>query len=541
MTGLPLKDALAPIAARMPKVVREHEILRVAANILGKDPRTLAETARREVLAWVQRRSGGRLPEEAWGFRSFEYFSGGRNSVGERIQNDALDVWAVRADDPDKSIPERVWTTEVVVGLRHDGSPLFSARLLVNTPESDLDIEPHTPGFVQQIVENCGLWRGPYELNANPRQIRAIDEAEDLIDMLVDQDRRLPAFVLTVPENAIDPVRPLLDATTLARATLGLAHVVVLPAAFTWALTNRFGKQRSVFGGAVRSYLPGFTEDANPYDHRLVIAEHVSTSDGAAQCMRWMRSLAASESIRRTRLGNEVVAFAAIRNASLQFKQERLEREGASESERLEAALARIKALEGQVEDEKTSLEYFSAEHQKAEQRAETAEAQSRAATFRIQQLIDQLRAKGEIADAAIELPIAWDDFASWCEVNLAGRVVLSSVARNGVKSPNFGDVRLAARSLLWLANTGRDRRIQGGDGSLSDEVIENGIRNSHCGNDQFDFDWQGRRYKADWHIKNGGNTRDPRRCLRIYYFWDADTQQIVIAEMPAHRRTGAT
>ena len=541
MTGLPLKDALAPIAARMPKVVREHEILRVAANVHGKDPPKLAEIVRREVLAWVQRRSGGRLPEDAWGFRSFEYFSGGRNSIGDRIENNTLDVWAVRADDPDKSIPERVWTTEVVVGLKRDGLPLFSARLLVNTPESDLDIEPHTPGFVQQIVEKCGLWRGPYKLSADPWVISSIDEAESLIDMLVDQQRRLPIFVLTVPEAAIDPARPLLDATALAKATLGIGHVVSLPAAFTWALTNRFGKQRSVFGGAVRTYLPGFTEDANPYDHRLIIADHISTSDGAAQCMRWMRSLAASESIRRTRLGNEVLAFAAIRNASLQFKQERLEREGASESERLEAALARIKALESQVEDEKASLEYFAGEHQKAEERAEAAEAQSRAAAFRMQQLLDQLSAKGEAPDAAIELPNSWGDFANWCEVNLAGRVVLSSLARSGVRSPQFEDIGLAARCLLWLANTGRDRRMHGGEGSLSDEVIEKGIRNSHCGNDQFDLDWQGRRYTADWHIKNGGNTRDPRRCLRIYYFWDTGTQQIIIAEMPAHRRTGAT
>ena len=45
----------------------------------------------------------------------------------------------------------------------------------------------------------------------------------------------------------------------------------------------------------------------------------------------------------------------------------------------------------------------------------------------------------------------------------------------------------------------------------------------------------------VEWHIKNGGNTRDPRRCLRIYYFWDEDSQQVVIATMPAHIQTGAT
>jgi hypothetical protein len=54
-------------------------------------------------------------------------------------------------------------------------------------------------------------------------------------------------------------------------------------------------------------------------------------------------------------------------------------------------------------------------------------------------------------------------------------------------------------------------------------------------------FDVQGRRLEADWHIKNGGNTRDPWRCLRISYRWDDVTQQIVVAEMPAHGRAGAS
>ncbi len=79
------------------------------------------------------------------------------------------------------------------------------------------------------------------------------------------------------------------------------------------------------------------------------------------------------------------------------------------------------------------------------------------------------------------------------------------------------------------------------GGGSIANTPIEQGIENAPCGNDTFKFDFRGRRLEADWHIKNGGNTRDPRRCLRIYYAWDERTQEIVIADMPAHRRTGAT
>ncbi len=82
---------------------------------------------------------------------------------------------------------------------------------------------------------------------------------------------------------------------------------------------------------------------------------------------------------------------------------------------------------------------------------------------------------------------------------------------------------------------------MNGGEGSLREEPVEDGIKNAHCGRDQYDVTWQGALYTADWHIKNGGNTRDPRRCLRIYYFWDPSTQQIVVTDMPAHKVTDAS
>ncbi len=536
-----LWSALAPLAARMPKVVREHEILRVAATISGEYAANPANAARREVLAWAERRSGSRLPKEAWSHQDFEHFSGGRNSIAIRIEREGADIWAIRAEDPDKQVAGRIWTTEVVVGTLLDQPPRFSARLLASTAEDELDIEPHVPGFVQQVAERCGLTRGGLLLKSEPWILNSHKEATRLCDLMVGADRKLPLFVLTVPEDSIDRRKPLIDAQSLARAMLGIALVVVLPAAYTWILTDRFGKQRSVFGGAARVYLPGFAEDSSPYNHRLVIADHLLTADGPAQCARWMRTLAGNESVRQTLIGDEVLAFAAIRNSSLKLKQQRLESEGASDAELLQAAQLRISTLEKQIEDENASLEYFASEHEKAEQRAQTAEEQQRASAYRVQQLLSQMKEKGEVADANISLPESWVEFANWCDVNLSGRVVLSPSARRTVRSPQFNDVSLAARCLLWLANDGRDARINGGEGSIRDEPVEDGVRNSHCGNDAFDFYWQGNRHTANWHIKNGGNTRDPSRCLRIYYGWDPATQQIIIAEMPHHLRTGAS
>ena len=134
-------------------------------------------------------------------------------------------------------------------------------------------------------------------------------------------------------------------------------------------------------------------------------------------------------------------------------------------------------------------------------------------------------------------LPDRWDLFNGWCEDKLAGRVLLTPQARRGLRSAEFEDIHLAARCLLWLAKELRDAKIYGNDGSLRDRVVEPGIANAHCGADTFEMEWQGKQCLVEWHIKSGGNSRDPRYCLRIYYFWDAPSQHVVIAALPAHRR----
>ncbi len=537
MTDRSVRMAIAALPSRT-RSVREHEVLRVAGTLVGSNAPNCAATARNEVLKWAQRHCGGSLPAAAWAFQEFEYFSGGRNTLATRIETDASDIWSLRADDPDKKVPGRVWTTEVAIVVVAKQLGRFGARLLVSTPELELDIEPHTPGFVRQIAENCGLVRGAYSIDPEPRLINTVEALEGLIANLIDPVRPLPVFVVTIPEGASEP---LVDAQALAQAVIGLAQVAVLSHDMALELTERLDVRRSVFGGAARTYLPGFSSTANPYDHRLILGGQLRTPRGAAQATRWMCSLAARESVRRSALGRDTLAFSAVRTVSLQLKQERLASEGASESEVLAAATAQIESLKKELTAERAAQDFYASEHDRAEERATAAEEQVRASAYRIQDLLEKVRATGQEVDESVQLPERWDDFAKWADLSLSGRVALTPAARRKTRNPEFEDVQLVARCVLWLATECRDRRMEGGEGSLGDEVIEPGVRNSHCGSDEFDFDWQGQKFSADWHIKSGGNTRDPRRCLRIYYGWDEITKQIIVADLPAHRRTDAS
>lgn len=410
---------------------------------------------------------------------------------------------------------------------------------MVSTTENRLEIEPHVPGVVRQIIGTPGVWSGNYKLVDQPLRIDSSHAADIFIRALLDPSRKLPIIALSTVEDTSEPGQFSLDAKTLAQACAGLAIVATLSSDASWALTEQFGKQLSVYNGAARVYLPGFTEDANPFGgHELLLPHGFEKPEIAERALTRLRWIAANGSVRRLQLGVDLRAFSALKAQELQRRQVALQNAGATVREQLDAATTRIELLENQIQEAIDCQQQFSDLHQEAEQRAENSETQVRAYAFRIQQLLDQLSSSGVTPDAQFGLPESWNDFANWCDVNLAGRVILSPQARRSIKGAIFEDVKQAARALLWLANSYRDVKAGGGEGSLRDVQVENGVINAHCGNDTYDIDWQGKSHEVAWHLKNGGNTRDPARCRRVYYFWDESSQQVVIASIPAHRKT---
>ena len=535
--GNSMTETLSQIARRMPRVVREYEVLRVAGWIPGEEPDAVARQAAAEVLRWAQRRAGQQLPSEAWDGESFDLPLPGRDPSAIRLRAGTSDLWAFRIHDPDKSVPGRAWTTEVVLGHLPDKPAQFSVRLLAATPEEDFSIEPAVPGLVQQVAQKCGLMVGSQAASSEPEIYTDGDDGAALVEHLTDPRRQLPTIVLTVADGASAPS---IDARKLASVLTGLAHVAVSHLGASWRLTEQLGKRLSVFGGAARLYQPGFEDTADPFAHRLVLAGQLVSVEGVDRATRWLREAVAQAALQRTRLGKDVLTFSAIRAAQLEAQQLDLREANASDADQLAAATKRIEALKAEIEELKTEQSYYVEEFGKERERAEVSEAQAQGSAYRIQQLTDRLRTRGDDPDQVVELPATWSEFASWCDEQLAGRVILTPNAHRGTRKPLFQDVELAAKSLLWLATEGRDRFRDGG-GALANVPLLEGVQNAPCGGDEFDFDWNGRRLSSEWHIKNGGNTRDPSRCLRIYYCFDQQTQQLVVASMPAHRRTGAT
>ena len=227
---------------------------------------------------------GSKLPLSAWDHSSFDHLPGGRNCYCLRFVSGKTDIWSLRSDTPDRNVPQRVWTTEITIAYMQSELPKIGARLLVNSPERDLQIEPAVPNFLQKIANGCGLQHHGQDISDIPWTIKSNDDAEALTNALVDHHRETPILVFTTPETGADTSQ-LKALDFLAKKTFGIASVVVIPAQFTWALTDRFGKRLSVFGGAARVYRPNFSEEANPYEHDLILTDRLSDQE------KWDREL----------------------------------------------------------------------------------------------------------------------------------------------------------------------------------------------------------------------------------------------------------
>ncbi len=143
----------------------------------------------------------------------------------------------------------------------------------------------------------------------------------------------------------------------------------------------------------------------------------------------------------------------------------------------------------------------------------------------------------------------AYADLPDWTERHFPGRVVLCGRALRSLKNARFGDVALVGRAVALLGTA--YHRMKTGGGMELREAFEDGLRELKLqetpsispdrqgkARDGFEVEWEGKRLMLDRHLKNNSGTRDPRRCLRIYFAWDEDTARVVIGHLPGHMRT---
>ncbi len=371
--------------SRTRQPTRVREILRISATL------DKPQIAREIILEWLENEAETDLPEQAWKGRAFHHQAGDRVFTAVRAEEEGSDTWALRYVGPDTTGIEREWTTEVAVRQCTGQEPQFSLRTLVKSGELKLRVQPTVPNFVEHVASECGLEQGAAKVERGPWVIESDYDAANLTEFLVDPDRRTPAFVLTVPEEAEDPNEPLLDPIPLQADTLGIAKVIVLPAEFTWKLTNRFGKRLSVYRGAMRVYLTGFTDHADPEGgHDLFMPHRMDTPETAGKLGSLLRWMAARESLRRMRLDHDILPFASVLIPSVDLETSRMAEMGASESDQLGAAKQHLKILRDELKLAMQIQQWLTEENKAMESRVRESESKLRSSQNRSRGPIDR-------------------------------------------------------------------------------------------------------------------------------------------------------
>lgn len=561
------------------------ERLWVEAHVAPHAESSAEQQCRAIVLEWAQEGFEDRLPRKALGGRSFSHREVDASCRGVRVRGSGRDLWGLQIER--SSGPGRQVVSAISVATVPGRSSVIGIEVHDRSVVPGDAVAEYPAELLAEIAGRVPLLQGERRLARDPIVLDTDEAMSSFVQMLVDPRRAMPFAVVSVPPEEPDVEMLERQWSDLARSLAGLAVVWVLPPAMTFRLSDTVGKPLSVFLGAWRFYRPGFNDRTDRTLHPLVLWNRLTDDRGIGTTTRMFQRLAGEERVRlgdgdRRTLGFDAIsreAAGAARGPARLVSFFRKSIWGApavsatgdwgrgagrpggtadgGAAGRAGAALVREQAaaatgagaveemplLQRKLRQARDKARTRGNRYQQARQRADVAEKERDELRRRAEQLAGLVRSLGGDPDAAVPFPTAWSEVAAWCDDSLADRVSLTGSARRELSGAEFLDVGLAAQCLNWLGNEYRDGRIQGGDPDLHGRIddIDDGVFNLPCGGDAFECTWDGRRHKVDWHIKRGANTRDPRRCLRIYYFWDDHTEQVVVASLPAHRRNALT
>lgn len=137
--------------------------------------------------------------------------------------------------------------------------------------ETGAIVRPGSPRLIRDLLAAVEGTDGSLPLTSDLLDITA-GHVDELCGWLFDTARRVPVIVFTPDPQAVDEEHRF--ATRLARDVAGVAVVVRLPdAAAAAAFSRRVGPHLQVYGGAMRTYLPGLTtQELFPRRHRVLSA-----------------------------------------------------------------------------------------------------------------------------------------------------------------------------------------------------------------------------------------------------------------------------
>lgn len=545
----PVDAAPAPTRSRLSRSAGTVNVLALAA-LLGKTGSTSAtafEKAKKLILDWLANK----------GFRSLD--AAGNHHVehadGEvTIETDDQGIWAMRFDDRRSMEDGAIWRVEVT--LLGKGAAAISVRMaqVRSSEEAPPPVASGAPGVVSKIAQQIGLQDAGVALVDAAQQLKGSKDAPWFLQLLLNPHRSQPVIVIS---GNVDQ-----SADRLAKRLVGVAHVVRIDNTLSDSLIRNFGRDRSVYGNAVRLYRPGFTADSDPYQHPIWALK-------GQVLPKWLTDdlfeQACAISLEVGDLEERAPSFQAIRNllaegrqAASEHRLAELRRQAESLASSAEEKISRLQAINQELDaaltGQKAQNRYLLEQVTQADSELQATRRERNAALEEIRQIRYQINSQW--VDEAISAsgpdeesyyPDNWDELELWVEEYGQGKLFLHALAIKAAKESPFNDIPFAYKAMEYLVRyfIPMKNRDPDDDQPFLDEkraLEELGIErepvgtalNDHRYKHEYKRQYDGRTIWLDDHLK-WGKGFDPATLFRLYFHYDEPTEKVVIGHLPTH------
>lgn len=524
----------------------QQQVSKVVASFAEAASDQLLERARKEALIWIAKRAG-HLPTQAWSGKSFEVDAAG--SPASAVCLPGQHYWVARLNDPDKKVPGRIWSTEITIASNGNSSTMLGVRLMVSSRGKGAEFEPSIPGIVRKLSQVTTLSQDGILLSDAPWIIDSYDALKVLAELIQNQQRIKPVYVISLEKHMIDPREAVIDVNALTRKCLGIAHVVIINHNYTFVLSDLLGKKYSVFNGAVRTYLPGFAiGETFPEEHPVALKNTIQNwgANGHHDFTRFLIKKAADNSL--TKIAEAMLPrLSTVKALHRQILSKPSTQDNTNERNVINCLSNELSELRDDVSTWEEVAKEAETQKNIANEAYNEANAETKRLRARIISLENHIAAisGNDILDK-IDFPDTLDELGDWANEHLVGKVVLTKRALRAAKGLRYDNVKLVYQSLLLLGSEYRKMKqglLERSSFNSALEVL--GIEAKQCFRtgeaaakaygDEYYVLYRGENHYLELHLKNKTNTRDPLRCMRIYFFWDAEQLQVIVGHLPSH------
>lgn len=467
--------------------------------------------------------------------------------------------YCIKTTHTDKTVANRVWITEVEIHQENDELVMGVKNAYTsNNPKSDDDYQIYSvPTFVSKILNKVQF------VEANEPVDRLIllnseNELQSAYKLILNPSRQHPVIIISQNKslNEIDAKYCtiedgyLIDGHKLLENIKYISHIYYLPYTMQELWAKIIGQNWSVFNGAVRTYYPYFDINDNCYynhpimNYKKMLTMNYVNNDGTeywgGQAFRHIlsHSIKSSNIYARINWDNLGYQFFYKANRNNLFKNQKARKDASEWCSLLESDNTE---LNKQI-DELTAL--LNAQDEEINNLKSTIRKQGAANVISQQRIYQLNKALSSYQNnTELEYPTNYIDIPDWIEQNFGGRIELLPKAIRSLKSAVYKDINLVCKLIEGLGTTYYNMRMNYIEKKEYDEfLIQLGVEDTPAisdasageqGEEYYPL-YNGKKHKLERHLTKGAS-RDPRDCLRIYFFWDDELNLVVIGSLPEH------